>query len=165
MRSAPSNCDVISYRPKYGLGIGIPSPSFFDELVPIGTRLITSTPQARATSTTPAPTSAVARLVACWLEPHCVSTVVAAVDSGRPAASHAVRVTLKLCSPTWLTQPPTTWSIAPGSMPGALDDRPLHRAEQLGGVDARQATAAAPDGRADGVDDDDGGITRHARRA
>ena len=76
--------------------------------MPIGIRLITSTPQARATSTTPAPTSEEARFVACWLEPHCVSMVVAAVDIGSPAASHAVRVTLKLCSPTWLTQPPTT---------------------------------------------------------
>ena len=35
------------------------------------------------------PTSAAARLVACWLDPHCVSTVVAAVDSGSPAASQA----------------------------------------------------------------------------
>ena len=86
----------------------MPRPSFFEELMPIGIRLITSTPQASATSTTPAPTSDEARFVACWLEPHCVSMVVAAVDIGRPAASQAVRVTLKLCSPTWLTQPPTT---------------------------------------------------------
>ena len=78
------------------------------EFEPIGMRLITSTPVARATSTTPAPTSDVARLVACWLLPHWVSTVVAATDIGRPAASQAVRVTLKLCSPTWLTHPPTT---------------------------------------------------------
>ena len=63
------------------------------------------------------PTSDDARFVACWLEPHCVSTVVAAVDIGRPAASQAVRVTLKLCSPTWLTQPPTTWPMTLGSMP------------------------------------------------
>ena len=118
-------------------------------------RLITSTPQARATSTTPAPTSDDARLVACWLDPHCVSTVVAAVDSGRPAASHAVRVTLKLCSPTWLTQPPTTWSIGGRVDARALDDRPLDGAEQLGRVDAGQAAAAPPDGRADGIDDDD----------
>ena len=84
IRSAPSNCDVISYRAKYGSGIGEPSPSFFDEFEPIGTRLINSTPQATATSTTPEPISDVARLVACWLEPHCVSTVVAAVPSGEP---------------------------------------------------------------------------------
>ena len=95
----------------------MPSPSFLELLMPIGIRLINSTPQATATSTTPLPTSDVARLVACWLDPHCVSMVVAAVVSGRPAASHAVRVTLKLCSPTWLTQPPTTWPISVGSMP------------------------------------------------
>ena len=49
-------------------------------LEPIGTRLMTSTPQATATSTTPAPTRPVARLVACCDEPHWVSTVVAATD-------------------------------------------------------------------------------------
>src|SRR3954469_19400215 len=76
-----------------------------------------STPQARATSTTPAPTSDVARLVACWLDPHWLSTVVAATDCGRPAESHAVRAMLKLCSPTWLTHPPTTWPISAGSIP------------------------------------------------
>ncbi len=105
-------------------------------------RLITSTPVARATSTTPEPTSEVARLVACWLLPHWVSMVVAAVVSGRPAASHAVRVMLKLCSPTWLTQPPTTWPTSAGSMPvrsmmafcttpsssaGCMDDSPPPR--------------------------------------
>ena len=47
----------------------------------MGIRLITSTPQARATSTTPEPTSDDARLVACWLDPHWVSIVVAAVVS------------------------------------------------------------------------------------
>ena len=41
--------------------------------MPIGIRLISSTPQATATSTTSLPTSDVARLVACWLDPHCVS--------------------------------------------------------------------------------------------
>ena len=43
---------------------------------PIGTRLMTSTPQARATSTTPEPTRPVATFVACWDDPHWVSTVV-----------------------------------------------------------------------------------------
>src|SRR5512134_3015120 len=102
IRSAPSNCEVISYWPKYVLGMGMPSPRSLRELDPIGIRLITSTPQAIATSTTPLATSEVARLVACWLDPHCASTVVAGTDNGRPAASQAVRVTLKLCSPTWL---------------------------------------------------------------
>ena len=64
---------------------------------------MTSTPQATATSTTPEPTRLVARLVACWDEPHWLSTVVAATEMGRPAVSHAVRATLKACMPTWLT--------------------------------------------------------------
>jgi hypothetical protein len=99
------------------LGIGTPNPSCLPPLLPIGMRLIDSTPQAMATSVTPDPTSAVARFVACCDEPHCVSTVVAAVERGSPAASHAVRATLKACSPTWLTQPPTTWPTWAGSMP------------------------------------------------
>ena len=41
-----------------------------------------------------------ATLVACWLDPHWLSIVVAAAVWGRPAASHAVRVMLKDCSPT-----------------------------------------------------------------
>ena len=86
-------------------------------LEPIGTRLMVSTPQATATSTTPAPTRLVARLVACCDEPHWVSTVVAATERGRPAESQAVRAMLNACSPTWLTQPPTTWSTTAGSMP------------------------------------------------
>ena len=117
MRSAPSNCEVISYCSKYVFGIGMPRPSSFLPPAPIGTRLITSTPHASATSTTPPCTSAVARFVACWLEPHCVSTVVAGTLSGSPADSHAVRVRLNACSPTWLTQPPTIWPTSDGSMP------------------------------------------------
>ncbi len=49
-------------------------------LAPMGTRLITSTPQASATSTTSAPTRLVATLVACWDDPHWVSTVVAGTE-------------------------------------------------------------------------------------
>ena len=66
--------------------MGTPRPSFLDELEPIGTRLMTSTPQAMATSTTPAATRLVARLVACCDDPHWVSTVVAAVVSGQAGA-------------------------------------------------------------------------------
>ena len=65
-------------------GSGCRGRASCDELMPIGMRLITSTPQATATSTTPAPTSDVARLVACWLDPHCVSTVVAARRQRQP---------------------------------------------------------------------------------
>ena len=44
---------------------------------------------------------------------------------------------LKLCSPTWLTQPPTTWPTSAGSMPGAVDHA-LDGGEQVGRVDAGQ---------------------------
>ena len=141
--------------------MGTPRPSFFDELMPIGIRLITSTPQATATSTTPAPTSDVARLVACWLEPHWVSIVVAAVAWGSPALSQAVRAMLNDCSPTWLTQPPTTWPISAGSMPERATTSRCTCGQQVGGVHGGQAAATAADGRAHGFDDHD---VRHARQ-
>ena len=78
---------------------------------------MSSTPHATATSTTPEATRLVARLVACCDEPHWLSTVVAAADKGSPAASHAVRVMLNACIPTWLTHPPMTWPTSVGSMP------------------------------------------------
>ena len=71
MRSAPSNCEVNSYCPKYDLGIGHAEPELLRRVrARSGTRLMTSTPQATATSTTPEPTRLVARLVACCDEPH-----------------------------------------------------------------------------------------------
>jgi hypothetical protein len=115
MSSAPWNCEVHWYREKYDLGTALPTPWL--RLEPMGTWLITSTPQATATSTTPDATSEVAKLVACWEDPHWLSTVVAAAEMGRPASSQAVRATLKACMPTWLTQPPTTCSTSLGSMP------------------------------------------------
>ena len=96
-----------------------------------------------------------ARFVACWLLPHCVSIVVAATPSGMPAASHAVRVTLNACSPTWLTQPPTTWPISRRVDAAALDDLLLHDAERLRRVHGGETAVAATDGGADRVDDDD----------
>src|SRR5690242_232259 len=98
MSSAPWNWVVHSYCAKYDFGTALPTPS--PRLEPIGTRLISSTPHATATSTTPAPTRLVARLVACCDEPHWLSTVVAAAEIGKPAASQAVRVMLNACMPT-----------------------------------------------------------------
>src|ERR1700722_8421246 len=43
--------------------------------------------------------------------------VEAAVASGSPAPSHALRATLPDCSPTWLTQPATTCSTTSGATP------------------------------------------------
>ena len=64
----------------------------------MGTRLMTSTPQATATSTTPEPTRLVAKLVACWDEPHWLSTVVRG-DRDRAGRRSATRcgLTLKDC--------------------------------------------------------------------
>ena len=49
-----------------------------------------------------------ARFVACWDDPHWASTVVPATSIGNPALSQALRAMLKVCSPTWDTQPPMT---------------------------------------------------------
>src|SRR5215218_184430 len=83
----------------------------------MGIRLIASVPQPTATSTTPELTRDAASAVACWEEPHCASTVVAATEIGSPAPSQALRVTFKACSPTCPTQPPTTWPTSFGSIP------------------------------------------------
>ncbi len=137
------------------MGIGTPRPSFFDELLPIGMRLIDSTPQASATSTTPAATSDAARFVACWLEPHCVSMVVAGVDWGRPAASHAVRGDVEALLADLADASADDLADLGGIDPRALHDRRLHDAQQLGGMDSGEAAASATDRRADGVDDVD----------
>ena len=92
---------------------------------------------------------------ACWLEPHWASTVVAATSSGSPAASHAVRATLKACMPIWLTQPPTTWPTSAGSTPVRSNSGLQRHAEQVGGVHGGQASVAAPHGGANGIDDHD----------
>ena len=100
-----------------GLGDGPPRPSFLEELDPIGMRLMDSTPEAMAMSTVPEAIRLAARLAAWWLDPHWVSTVVAAVVIGRPAASQAVRPMLNDCSPTCDTHPVTTCWTAAGSTP------------------------------------------------
>ena len=64
---------------------------------------------------------------------------------------------LKVCSPTWLTQPPTTWPTSAGSMPDRSTSAVCDGGQQVGGVDGGQAAAAAPDGGADGFDDHDVG--------
>ena len=73
-----------------------------------------------------------------------------------PAASHAVRAMLKACSPTWLTQPPTTWPTSAGSMPVRSMIARCTCAEQLGRVHGGQAAVALADRRAHGIDDDGG---------
>ena len=121
----------------------IGEPPFMFE--PSGTRVIISTPQASTTSSMPAPIMPAASDVACCDEPHWLSTVVAATSIGRPCASQATRAMLNDCSPTCETQPPTTWPTARRIDAGALDRRALHRAEQIGGMEAGESALAAPD--------------------
>ena len=52
----------------------------------MGTRLIDSSPAATTMSYAPAITPWAAKAMACWLLPHCLSTVVAGTDPGYPAA-------------------------------------------------------------------------------
>ena len=92
--------------------------------------------------------------MACWDEPHCRSTVVAGTLWGRPAATQALRVTLVLCSPTWVTHPPITSSMVAGSIPGPLHQRGEGEAEQVGRVPVGQRPAPLAQGRAHHVDDD-----------
>ncbi len=84
---------------------------------PIGMWPMCSTPDPITQSCTPAATSAAPKLTACWAEPHCRSTVVAGVSTGRPFCSHALRPTLNICSPYCCTQPAMTSSTSEASMP------------------------------------------------
>ena len=84
-------------------------------LLDMGLRVMDSTPQAIARSYAPAMTPWATKCIACWEDPHWRSTLVAGTCHGSPAAIQALRVTLQACSPAWVTHPPTTSSIWPGS--------------------------------------------------
>src|SRR3954452_4293799 len=97
-----------------GAGSGLPPT---DVAVPIGMRLIDSTPPATTTSYCPAISPAAAKCTDCCEDPHCRSTVTPVTVSGQPAVSAAVRAMSKVCSPTCETQPQMTSSTRPGSTP------------------------------------------------
>ena len=78
---------------------------------------MTSTPEATTTSYAPAITPWAAKCAACCEDPHWRSTVVPGTLSGHPAAKTALRAIFVDCSPACITQPMTTSSIIPGSMP------------------------------------------------
>ena len=123
MRSAPSNWRgelVLARSSSWGWRLPRSEPSAM--LEPIGTWLMTSTPQATATSTTPRADEAGGQ-VGGLLRRAALGVDGGGGDrrAGSPAVSHAVRATLNDCMPTWLTQPPTTWPTSAGSMPGAVD--------------------------------------------
>ena len=75
-----------------------------------------STPAAITTSMVPDITAWAANCRACWDEPHWRSTLVAGTLSGSLEARTALRATLVDCSPTCMTQPMTTSSMAAGSI-------------------------------------------------
>src|SRR5690349_840771 len=64
---------------------------------------------------------------ACWLEPHCRSTVTPGTSSGYPAASHDSRAMLPACAPIASTQPAITSSTAAGST-STRSNNPRHPA-------------------------------------
>lgn len=83
-----------------------------------GARDMLSTPPAMARSISPARIARAAVPTASMPEPHKRFSVTAGTSTGYPASSSAMRATLRLSSPAWLTQPRTTSSIAAGSIPG-----------------------------------------------
>ena len=95
--------------------------------------------------------------MACCDDPHWLSTVVAATERGRPAVSQAVRVTLKDCSPAWVTQPPDDLADLGRVDAGATHQLDEDGAEQVGGMDGREPAAAPAHRAADGFDHDDVG--------
>ena len=133
----------------------MPRPRSLRPLEPIGTRLMISTPQARATSTTPPATRRVARLVACCDEPHWVSTVVAATSmrqaGGQPRGAGDVEGLLADLADAAADDLADLGRVDAGALDGGL----LDGAQQVDRVDGGQPAAAAPDGGADGFDDHD----------
>src|SRR5437764_8073444 len=85
------------------------------EFVPRPTIDMLSTPHAMPMSYAPAITPCATKWAACCAEPHCRSTDVAGTSHGKPAAIHALRVTLEPCAPVCVTHPPTTSSTTSGS--------------------------------------------------
>ena len=99
-------------------------------------------------------TVAAAKATACWDEPHCRSIVVPGTDSGQPAASGALRPMLKVCSPTWLTQPQKTSSTTAGSMPDRSASAVSTCAERSTACTPGQPSPALAHRRAHGGTDD-----------
>ena len=106
----------------------------------------------------PERTSAETRWLACWPEPHCVSTVVPPVRQPLPRESQALRARLLDCSPAWVTQPPMICSTSRGvDARRASTTASCTFASSCAGWNAESAPLtdlAARDRRAQGFDDD-----------
>ena len=109
----------------------------------------------RPTSTTPLPTRAVARLVACWDEPHWVSTVVLATAEGQAGGEPGGAADVEGLLADLAHAAGDDLADVGGVDPGALDHGLLDGGQEVGGVDGGQAAVALPDGGADGFDDHD----------
>ena len=110
---------------------------------------------ASTTSSAPLAMSAIAVFTACWLLPHCASTVVAATSSAPPWLSQAVRVMFIACAPTLLMHPAHDLIDVARRDAGALDHFHHHRAEYVGGMGAGQRSVALADRGTTCFDDDD----------
>jgi hypothetical protein len=122
MSSAARNCEISSspYRcaqprlPSNGVAKPYGCPASI--AAEIGIWLMFCTPPATTRSAVPLITACAAKCTACWLDPHCRSTVTPGTSSGYPAASQAVRAMSPACEPMVSTQPKITSSTRPGSM-------------------------------------------------
>src|SRR6476646_8112217 len=85
------------------------------------------TPPARIRSAVPDMIACAPKEIACWLDPHCRSTVTPGTSSGEPAASQDSRAMFPACGPIASTQPAITSSTAPGST-STRPNRPRHAA-------------------------------------
>ena len=121
--------------------------------VPIGTRVMLSTPAAMTTSWVPLITACAAKWSACCELPHWRSMVTAGTLSGSVEASTMLRPIWKLCSPIWLTQPTMTSSTAAGSIPLRSTSAFEHRGAKVGRMPFAQRAAALAARGADGLDD------------
>ena len=112
--------------------------------MPIGTRVMLSTPAAMTTSWVPDITACAAKWSACCELPHWRSMVTAGTLSGSDEASTMLRPMWKLCSPAWLTQPTMTSSIAAGSIPDCSTSASSTAAPRSAGMPVLERAAAPP---------------------
>ena len=134
---------------KSGLNGPMP-PRAFDD---IGERVIDSTPHAIPMSYAPAITPCATKCAACCDDPHCRSTLVAGTLHGRPAATHALRVTLQPCSPGLSDASADHVVDQRGIEVVAIDQVSQHEPEQIGGMPTGQGAFALPESGARAVDD------------
>ena len=87
----------------------------------------------------PAPIRPAASVVACWLEPHWLSIVVAATSSGKPCDEPRRARDVERLLADLRDAAADDLSDRARIDPGALDGGALHGAEQIGGMEARRA--------------------------